>query len=115
MIQAYPGGRGHAKGPEVYGRGARAVCESAARVQAGLKNMASELSHERGRVDREIRTRSALSSCSLRRRTRGGVSDGTGGGENGCSRAIMRLTLRDGHVKREVNEIVGLQDGLLGR
>ncbi len=54
-------------------------------------------------------------SCSLHARRRVRVSDRPSGSENGYGDGSLQLTLRDGHVERDVYETVGPPDGLLGQ
>lgn len=76
------------------------------------KKVTSAPSHERGRryVHSEHRVRVACADEHVRE-----VSDRTGGSQNECGEEGPRLTFRDGHVERKVNEIIGLQYGLPGR
>lgn len=116
MTQAQAMGRGHAAGSEVSGRRASTVCEGVAGVEAGAKGGLSERAlaekvSRRGRsVHSEHRVRIACADAHAV-----WISHRIGESENGCGEGGPRLTLRDGHVERKVNEIVGLSYGLPGR
>lgn len=111
MTEAYAMGRGHAEGPEVSGCRACAVCERVAGVEPGVRRGMSvrlimECLRERN-VHGEHRVRVACADAHAER-----VSHKTGGSGNGNGKGGRGLTLRDGHVECEVNEIVGLKHGL---